>query len=477
MSENAMEVVRRVTAENRGERMEPCGIRSIIIGEDVLGEVTPQVAALMRPGSRGRVLLIVDRTPIMRRGVEAKALVERQLSAQFEVTRLVLDDGHPELHASEPVVEQAAAACRGFDAIVTVGGGTITDIGKMASARVANPPLVAVQTAASVDGYTDDVSVLLQNGVKRTVPSRWPDIVIADTVLIAEAPERLNRAGFGEINSMFVAPADWLLAKELGFDDLFSWGPVALLQEIGKDIAEWSSGLATAEFASIAALARALDIRGVATGVAGSTALLSGVEHLVSHMLDMKHAARHERIGAHGAQVGVASIVAALVWEELFEHLDAAHAQALQAPELDADKARRTIDAAFGDLDVEGALAAECWRDYERKVARWNTQRDAVDAFVRDWPQQRDRFRDLVRPAADIAAGLVAAGSPATFAQLDPAVDDELALWSVLHCGLMRNRLTAVDILTAFGVWDASVAARIIAQATALATQPVGSAA
>jgi len=93
VSENAMDVVRRVIAENPGDRIEPCRLQSIIIGQDVLGEVVAQLRALLPDAGRARVLLIVDRTPIMRRGVEAKAHVETLLGTEFDVTRLVLDDG------------------------------------------------------------------------------------------------------------------------------------------------------------------------------------------------------------------------------------------------------------------------------------------------------------------------------------------------------------------------------------------------
>ena len=478
MQDNVMDVVQTIMAQNGAERLAPCGIKAIVIGTDVIPSVTQHVQELLAERGattdRARVLVIVDRTPIMRLGAAVKPQVEQLLAEHFEVTTLVLDDGHPELHASEEVVEQAAAAAVGFDAVVTLGGGTITDIGKMSSARVGNPPLVALQTAASVDGYTDDVSVLLKNGVKRTVPSRWPDVVIADTALIAEAPVRMNRAGYGEINSMFVAPADWLLAKELGFDDSFSRGPVALLEEVGSDIDNWSPGLAEAEFDSVAQLVRALAIRGVATGVAGSTALLSGVEHVVSHMLDIARGARHQSVGLHGAQVGVASVIAAIIWEDLIDHLDVAHLLGELPPPLDLTECEREVLQAFADLDETGALARECWRDYQQKCRNWQENREAVVALVRAWPQHREAFRSLVKSPAEIARGLQRAGSPLRFEDLDPVIEAPLGFWAVRNCGLMRNRLTAIDFLTFFGWWDDTVAASVIARASAFAASGVG---
>ena len=71
-------------------------------------------------------------------------------------------------------------------------------------------------------------------------------------------------------------------------------------------------------------------ITGIATGVAGSTACLSGVEHLISHMLDLRAAQLHLPTGLHGEQVGVGSVIAACAWELLADRLAAnPHAPAM----------------------------------------------------------------------------------------------------------------------------------------------------
>ena len=54
---------------------------------------------------------------------------------------------------------------------------------------------MVVQTATSVNGFSDDKSVLLVNGVKETTESRWPDELVVDTQLLAGAPSALNLAG------------------------------------------------------------------------------------------------------------------------------------------------------------------------------------------------------------------------------------------------------------------------------------------
>ena len=212
--------------------------------------------------------MLVDETLIEREGADLKALVEAQLQEQFRVRREVLSDGHSELHVSDEVVKAATQAAADSDAVVAVGGGTISDIGKLAAKPSAS--LVVVQTAASVDGYTDNVSVLLRDGVKRTVPSRWPDIVIADAKVIAAAPAGMNRAGYGELTSMFTAPADWRLASLVDLDTSFHRGPIALLEAVGQDIQSWSPAFGRGDASAVERLTWAIDCRGIATGVAGT---------------------------------------------------------------------------------------------------------------------------------------------------------------------------------------------------------------
>ena len=196
MSENAMDIVNEVMSAHPNDRFEPCGISKIVIGEDVLGSVAQHVQSLVSQVKDPKVLFVVDSVAILRNGQNSKEFVANSLASHFETQTISLDDGMSELHVSEEMIREVSEIVGNYDALVTLGGGTITDIGKMATAGLKNLPLVAIQSAASVDGFTDDVSVILRNGVKRTVASRWPDIVIADTTLIAQAPIAMNQAGF-----------------------------------------------------------------------------------------------------------------------------------------------------------------------------------------------------------------------------------------------------------------------------------------
>ena len=337
----------------------------VVISDDAHLQVMAAVAeALAAAGKTGRatVVILKDTTPILRSGESLLGLVEDQLTDHFAVRVEILDDGHDKLHADDTVLDMATTAVKGADAIVTIGSGTMTDIGKVASQRNGGVAHVAVQTAASVDGFTDNVSVVLKNGVKRTVPSRWPDIVLADVVTIGAAPREMNTSGFGEAISLFTAPADWYLSSLIGLDNTFHPASMAMLKATAAEPPAWSAGVAKGEAHATRELTRLLALRGIVSGISNTTACLSGVEHVISHMLDLHHAANHMAIGLHGEQVGVASLVAAKLWRQAIDG-DLIQPERLKKPDLAALEAR--VRGAFGHLGE--AIAGECWRDAQAK--------------------------------------------------------------------------------------------------------------
>ncbi|WP_395662828.1 iron-containing alcohol dehydrogenase [Aestuariivirga sp.] len=429
-------------------RLKPLGLKRVVISGTAHLEVAAALReALGRPSSAS-VVILTDKTPILRAGERLSALVASQLADGFSARLACLDDGHDNLHADETVLAMAAEKAKGADAIVTIGSGTMTDIGKIAADRNGGIPHVAVQTAASVDGFTDNVSVILRNGVKRTVPSRWPTIVLADVVTIGTAPLKLNTAGFGEAISLFTAPADWYLSSLLGLDSTFHPAALAMLQAAAAEPPGWSSGLATGEPASIRELTRLLAVRGIVSGVADTTACLSGVEHVISHMLDLHHAAHHEAIGLHGAQVGVASLIAAKLWRRAIE-TDLIRPGLLNKPDIAKIEAR--IEKAFSHLGP--GIVEECQQDARAKHAKVIANWDRFVSVTGDWQRHAAAFGKLVLPAEALRSALSSSGGPSAFQKLDPVIPPGLARWATANCFLMRNRFNLVDLLDMMGLW------------------------
>ena len=334
------------------------GMKEVIIAQNVL-EVLPQVMArhYVATGSSSQgadIRVLVDPVTILRAGRDLKSDVIALLSQSHRVSRVVLDDGADVLHADEPILAAAAEGVRGADCIVSIGGGTITDIAKVASVRSGVPVHVVIQTAASVDGFTDNFSIVLQNGVKKTTLSRWPDAVLADVRTIAEAPRHMTAAGMGEMMSMFCAPGDWYLAAELGVDRSFTPVLLELLAICGQGIEDWSRGLGAGDLDDCEKLTRALSLRGIVTGTGGTTATLSGMEHLFSHMLDMVASQSHTPMSQHGAQVGVGSVIASAAWDVFCVRMSETPPTASNLC-FDLDQRVQAARDAFAELDPSGA--------------------------------------------------------------------------------------------------------------------------
>jgi glycerol-1-phosphate dehydrogenase [NAD(P)+] len=440
-------------------------MRRIEISAAALGRLPEVVSEFTGAGHEAppHVVLAMDATPMRRNDGDPKDEAERLLAQQFEVRRVVLGEGRGQLHADEEALSEARAAVADADCVVVVGSGTVTDVCKEATART-DAPLVVVQTAASVNAFSDDVSVVLKSGTKRTVPSRWPDALIVDLATLADAPPAMNLAGFGDIISMWTAPADWYLACAVGMDDSYHPAPVGMLYKQGRELLDDAAALRRRDPEALDRLARVLTLSGITLGIAGKTAPLSGTEHLVSHLIDMAAEQSGRPAAFHGAQVAVSALPVAAAWEVFLAEFDPS---TLDLERLFPDEAalEPVVREAFAGIDPSGGVGEECWNDYAKKLALWRSSRERVEAFLDAWPEHRARIEEMVLPPERLGGALRQAGAPVRFGELDPPVAPEVVRWALGNCHLMRNRFTLADLLFFAGWWDDSFVERILERA------------
>jgi glycerol-1-phosphate dehydrogenase [NAD(P)+] len=441
------------------ERLQPLGLGAVMLGEDLLERVGEIAVELRRDG--GEVALLMDRRPMAAPGGEVKEIVAGAIAAAGAEVRSVLIGGpDAHVHADAPTLDGALQAVSGASLLVSVGSGTISDIGKYTSARLGGLPHVIVQTAASVNGFGDDQSVLVIKGVKRTTPSRWADRLVIDTGVLGLAPAEMNRAGLGDLLATYTAPADWLLARLVGQDESFSPAAVALCRDHVDPALDAAEGVSAGSPAAMEALAAALTLSGISMGVAGKTAPGSGMEHTVSHLIEMTE----ESETLHGAKVGVLTVFAALLWERVREAVREGALVRLSFPE--AASMQRVVSEAFDAFDPSGAMAAECWQDYERKLARWNANRAALLALPERWPAFEQEVDRLLGPPEMLLAALQRAGAPTRLTDL--GIDPQRAHWALSSCHLMRDRFTIADLAFFLGMWTTEDVDAVIEKATSL---------
>ena len=437
----------RLAGSADATRLHPIGLGAVCAGRDAIRELTAIVESLMPSGVGRDVAVLGDATRKCRAGEDVAELAGEVL-AGFDTHRVVLTGTSGGVHADPPTVEEAIRGTSGARCLVTIGSGTVADVGKVAAAHH-DIPHVVVQTATSVNGFADDKSVLLIDGVKRTTQSRWPDVLLVDTQLLAGAPPALNLAGIGDLAAMFTAPADWQLGFQTGMSDGYSAIAVAVAREHGAAVLDSAAGVARGDSAAIETVAKILTLSGISMGVAGTTAPSSGMEHTVSHLIDMAMHQRGVEAALHGAQVGVSTVVAATLWHRVLERLGA-RGVTLRSPREEEMAPR--IRRAFAPLDPSGDMGDECWRLYSRKLARWVANRDRLQRV--DWGEVARSARELLVEPAALCGALAAGGAPVRFSQLDPPIDEAVVRWALLNCHLMRDRFSIADLAFLLGVWD-----------------------
>jgi glycerol-1-phosphate dehydrogenase [NAD(P)+] len=206
-----------------------------------------------------------------------------------------------------------------------------------------------------------------------------------------------------------------------------------------------------------------LTLSGIGMGVAGSTAPASGMEHAVSHLLEMAATARGEPGSFHGTQVGVASVVAARTWAHVLGRI-ADGGLGRPAARPDPDDVSGRIGRAFAAIDPSGAMAAECFADYAKKLRRLGS--DPLAALRASWPNHIEVLNGILTEPEAIITALRTAGLPARFCDLAEPVDDETARWAVAGSPLMRQRICVADLAMLLGAWEDADVEAVLAGTT-----------
>ncbi len=368
----------------------------------------------------------------------------------------VIQLGTGMVRADEETVERAAAEVGSERLLISVGAGTLTDIAKVAAQRTGSRH-VAVQTACSINGFIADRSVLVIAGAKRTVVSRWPDMLIADADIITAAPPRMNLAGVGDLSTVPNAVAEWQLASRLGHGPAYDAAVVEQVIAAMPALPSLAQATRDAQPEGLADLARLLAGSGLSMGIVGSTAPASGSEHAVSHLLEMALAQRQSPGAPHGMQVTVATRLALRVWQLV----DGAIRSGAQVRVPDESSRRDATELAFAELGAK--TVEECWTGYSAK-RNWLLAHQAdVEAMVTGW----DAFmRTVTLPTPEQFDEVShASGLPTRAADLGPGYDDSLLFWALRNSHLLRERISIVDLADLLGVWSDDTARSIVADA------------
>lgn len=419
----------------------------------------PQILAPLTGGRPSSALVVMDPTPMQRRGEDLKArLVQVLRNAGWEAQPFILEpDQSGQVHTDFPHIEAVKSAIQPGVLVLGVGSGVVTDITKHACHLYeeeggAHVPFAVYQTANSVSAFTSNMAPIFVDGVKRTFPSRYPETLICDLETLCDAPYDMTAAGVGDMLAIYVSFPDWYLAWVLGMDPSYTTLPQALLGPMDEILLYWSEDIRKRSERGMEILSKIIALGGLCMSLSHATTPLSGYEHVMSHILDLIGEKKNAALAQHGTQVSLTTIVAAQAYEFFLKEFNP---QSITPDKCypSKDGMERCVMDAFAEIDPGGQAGRECWAEYAQKLGHWQEQRPALQAFLSDWTKIAKEAQRLTRSAQRIKDLLRAIAAPVTFTDMIPPASEAEARFAFLNAPLMRKRLTIGDLFIYLG-WD-----------------------
>ena len=201
------------------------------------------------------------------------------------------------------------------DLIIAVGSGVVNDIGKILSATSGKPYMI-VATAPSMDGYASASSSMTRDGLKISLPSRCADIIVGDTDILRQAPLHMMKSGLGDMLAKYVSICEWRIAQ-IVTGEYYCEEIADLIRSALQRCIHHAQGLLSRDVAAVQAVFEGLVIGGVAMNYAGLSRPASGVEHYISHILDMRSVEFGTPAELHGIQCAVGTLIASRLYEKI----------------------------------------------------------------------------------------------------------------------------------------------------------------
>ena len=342
----------------------------------------------------------------------------------------------PMIHADNALTPRLTDAMP-FDCVpVSVGGGTINDLVKRASA-VTRHRYLCVPTASSVDGYTSYGAAMTDNGLKKTLPCLAPLAVAADTDVLKAAPAPMAASGYADLAAKVAGGADWVIADELCIEPIRA----DVWELVQKDLRKWIS-----DPADIGAIFLGLAATGYSMQMYRESRPASGAEHMISHLWEMENLEFNGVPVSHGFKVGIGTLASTALMEWLFNGHDAAWARANARPLRTESERRAEVDA----LLARGCYGAKTGEIAMGKFLNGEAMTARRELIFAHWDALAKRTAECLIPFDTLKTMFRAASCPVAPAEI--GLDAAQFKHGVLAAQLIRNRYTILDVLDELGL-------------------------
>ncbi len=285
-------------------RIHRCDIKCVEIGEEILDKLPSLIDAK-------HILLLSDQNTFAVCGDRVRSLLGRRIENE-----LCYMTGKELLVPDELAVAKATALLTSeTDFVLGIGSGVINDICKYVSfERKICCGIIA--TAPSMDGFASSGAAMIFNGMKITYTTHAPDLILADTKLLATAPSHMIAAGYADIIGKYSALNDWKLSELINGEYLCPF-VYDLVMEKTKETEKLAELLKQKDLKALAALTEGLILIGICLTLLSTTRPGSGSEHHLSHYFEITGLINNRSYFLHGTDVGYATLLTAAMRERI----------------------------------------------------------------------------------------------------------------------------------------------------------------
>ncbi len=304
---------------------------------------------------------------------------------------------HPEPD-EETVGETAMAFDPACDCILAIGSGVINDCCKVLARAVGKPQLV-VGTAPSMDGYASDSSSMIVRRTKTTLYNACPQVIIADTRIMKDAPERMLQAGFGDMIAKYVALCEWRMTALIN-GEYFCEEIAGMMRASLKKIMESAPRMMEGDEQAVGAVAEGLILSGIAMAFAKISRPASGLEHYFSHLWEMFSLDRGLPMELHGIQVGVGTLLCLRLYDKIRTLQPDAETFEAACAAWDTDAWKKDMRRVFGGT-ADGLIEKEetAWHNNDAAQRRMRFEK-----IRENWPQLKKIMEEELPKTEEISS-------------------------------------------------------------------------
>ncbi|MBQ7376791.1 MAG: iron-containing alcohol dehydrogenase [Clostridia bacterium] len=279
-------------------------IEDVRIGSGLVHEVG---AILKKNGFPRKLLLVADQNTLRASVGILESLTDFDITLKvYEALRV----------AKAEHVEELEALIRNEKiGVLSVGTGSVNDPCRLASARQ-NKKLCIFATAPSMDGFASYSSPIVANGFKASYPAKSPGVIIGDTKILADAPNELKSAGFGDMIAKYTGLVDWKISHLLT-GEIYCERVAELTRAAATEVLDLADKMTLRDEHTAGKIFEALLKTGLGMSFMKNSRPASGAEHIVAHLIECIELQDGIIPNLHGDDVGVATLELLRLYERL----------------------------------------------------------------------------------------------------------------------------------------------------------------